>query len=332
MKKPREEPEFSLESILGQQTLPTISLFIPTGCSILDGVIGGGYPGGKLVEIFGEDQEGKSALALHAIREAQNLGGYGVCIDSEAAFNATFAKQLGVNLDPAVFGLVKVENLGGKKDKLHGTLEQVFDLIETLVDNLKTTDKPAVIVWDSVSNTPPKEELEMDIQKDSLQMGVIARKMSFFFRGGVIRKMAGSKIVLLCISQLKDTMSAFGARHSSIGGKAIRFQACQRLQVQAKNVLRDSADKPVGVACNVKVVKNKIAPPFREADFDLYFDGGIDNTGAMIDFLYKKGLLGKTPGWFTYDDNNYRKHDLRELINNDNKILLAFSQATKELL
>jgi recombination protein RecA len=311
----------------------SVNYWLSSGSYVLDLAISGGrgYPGGRLIEIFAEDQEGKSALALHAIREAQKRGGLGIYVDSESTYDPVFTKNLGVSLDSNKFLRVDTRTLKPKKSKLPaGTLEDVFDFMFKVTTNFlkNSQDKPMVMVIDSVSNIPMRDELKMDIQKDTIPMGLMARKMSLYFRQGLIRNLGGSNIFIIFISQLKDTMSAFGARHSCIGGKATRFQASIRLQIQAKNVIRDLEKRPVGITCHVKVVKNKIAVPFKEADFDLYFNGGIDDVGAVVDAMGVLGKLGGAAamGWYEFEGTKYRHHELKKILLENPELLIKFKE------
>ena len=254
---------------------------IPTGAITLDVALGvGGLPRGRVTEIYGPESSGKTTLALHVVAEAQRLGGIAAFIDAEHALDPIYARKLGVVID---------ELLISQPD----TGEQALEITETLV----RSNAVDVIVIDSVAALVPRAELDGDMG-DSLP-GLQARLMSQALRK-LTSAISRSGAIVIFINQIREKIGVmFGNPETTTGGRALKFYASIRLDIRRQDAIKQGTES-LGVRTKVKVVKNKLAPPFREAEFDVMYGEGISKTGSVLDAGVDNGLVEKSGTWYTY--------------------------------
>ena len=254
-----------------------------TGSLGLDLALGiGGLPQGRIIEIYGPESSGKTTLTLHAVAEAQKKGGVCAFVDAEHALDPQYAKKLGVNLD---------ELLISQPD----TGEQALEIVDTLV----RSGAVSLIVIDSVAALVPKSEIEGDM--GDMQMGSQARLMS-----QAMRKLTGSigksNCMVIFINQIRMKIGVmFGSPETTTGGNALKFYASVRLDIRRIGAIKDR-DEVVGNSTRVKVVKNKVSPPFKEVEFDIMYGEGISKVGELVDIGVKAGVVEKSGSWYSYGD------------------------------
>ena len=258
---------------------------IPTGCLHLDFALGvGGLPKGRIVEIYGPESSGKTTFALHAIAEAQKAGGTAAFIDAEHALDPMYAQKLGVDINELY---VSQPDNG----------EQALDICEALV----RSGAIDIVVIDSVAALVPRAEIEGDMG-DS-HVGLQARLMSQALRKltGVI---ARTNAIAIFINQLREKVGqmGYGSPETTTGGKALKFYASVRIDVRKIETLKGSDGTPIGSRTRVKIVKNKVAPPFRQVEVDMMYGEGISNVGSIMDMAIERDMIKKSGAWFSYND------------------------------
>jgi len=278
------EKQFGKGSImkLGSSTIQKIDV-IPTGALTLDIALGvGGYPRGRIIEIFGPESSGKTTLCLSAVAEAQKMGGVAAFVDAEHALDPIYAKKIGVNIDEL---LVAQPDCG----------EEALEITESLV----RSNAIDLIIVDSVAALVPRAELEGNM--GDAQIGLQARLMSQAMRKltGTISK---SKAIVIFVNQIRNKIGVmFGSPETTTGGNALKFYASVRMDIRRVETLK-KGEEAYGNRVRVKVVKNKVAPPFRQAEFDIIFESGINQIGCIVDAALNYEIIERAGTWFSYGD------------------------------
>ncbi|GLY66272.1 recombinase RecA [Amycolatopsis taiwanensis] len=288
---------------------------IPTGAIALDIALGiGGYPRGRIVEIYGPESSGKTTVALHAVASAQKAGGIAAFIDAEHALDPEYAKALGVDTDAL---LVSQPDTG----------EQALEIADMLI----RSGALDILVIDSVAALVPRAEIEGEMG-DS-HVGLQARLMSQALRK-ITGALSNSGTTAIFINQLREKVGVmFGSPETTTGGKALKFYASVRLDVRRIETLKDSGDA-VGNRTRVKVVKNKVAPPFKQAEFDILYGQGVSREGSLIDMGVDQGILRKSGAWYTYegDQLGQGKENARRFLRENPDIANEIEKRIKEKL
>ncbi|GAY09361.1 RecA protein [Pseudonocardia sp. N23] len=299
---------------LGDDTRPPIGV-IPTGSIALDVALGvGGFPRGRVVEIYGPESSGKTTVALHAVASAQAAGGIAAFIDAEHALDPEYAKALGVDTDAL---LVSQPDTG----------EQALEIADMLI----RSGALDIIVIDSVAALVPRAEIEGEMG-DS-HVGLQARLMSQALRK-ITGALSNSGTTMIFINQLREKIGVmFGSPETTTGGKALKFYASVRLDIRRIETLKDGTDM-VGSRTRVKVVKNKVAPPFKQAEFDVLYGVGISREGSLIDVGVEQGIIRKSGAWYTYegDQMGQGKENARKFLKENPDIAAEVEKRIKEKL
>lgn len=275
---------------------------IPTGCLSLDRALGvGGFPRGRIIEVYGNESAGKSTVALQAVASAQKDGGIAAYIDSEFAFDPVYAANLGVDVDNLLISQPSCA-------------EEAMEIAEALI----RSEEVAIVIIDSVAAMIPQSEINGDV--GDAQMGIMARMMS-----QVCRKLcsitAQTDTCLLFINQMRSKIGVvFGNPNTTTGGNALKFYASVRLEISRTGQLKNG-EEVVGNRTKVKIVKNKCAPPFKTAEFDIMFGKGISKEGDVIDLALQQGIMVQKGAWIAYGENKWQgKENLREILSNDSNL------------
>jgi recombination protein RecA len=340
MKKNLKDDDYILLDEDG--SIDDVTTFLPSGCTALDYLMSnrknGGYPVGKIVEIAGPPHSGKTLLAIHACAEAQKAGALCVYLDPENAFNEDFAKRIGLDLAANSFWYVKPPP---------PTIESLFDFLFKLsnqIDELKKEKqwpfKYVLVIWDSVASSPPKQDSEQENPDPGANVGLIPRIISKNLRT-FLNIAAKKDILLLCLNQLRNRISVMPGQDpwTTPGGNAIPFYSSVRLRIKGLGKIKDSSGEIIGVNTEVKVEKTRFGPPFRKAEFPIYFTHGVDDPECIINCLEEKKAVetinGGPKGKFIAfsgepRENAIKKSEFKKLFLTDekfkNKALDAFEK------
>jgi len=310
------EKDFGKGSIMkmSSQSIGDIPV-IPTGSITLDAALGvGGYPKGRVIEIYGPESSGKTTLAIHAIAEAQKSGGIAAFIDAEHAFDSYYAQKLGVDVDNL---LISQPDNG----------EQALEIADSLIRSSAID----IIVIDSVAALTPKAEIEGEMG-DS-KMGLQARLMSQALRK-LTASISKTKTVCIFINQLRDKIGViYGNPETTTGGNALKFYASVRIDIRKASVIKDG-DEQLGTRVRVKVVKNKVAPPFRKAEFDIMFGEGISKIGEILDLGVDLGVIKKSGSWFSYGERKLSqgRDAVKDLLTKDPELQAEIEAKVREAM
>ena len=286
---------------------------IPSGCLSLDVALGiGGYPKGRIIEIYGPESSGKTTFALHAIAEAQKLGGRAAFIDAEHALDPTYAAKIGVNTDE----LILSQPDSG---------EQALEICEALV----RSGAISIIVIDSVAALVPQAEIEGEMS--DMQVGLQARLMSKALRklSGVISK---TNTIAIFINQLREKVGVmFGNPETTTGGRALKFYSSIRLEIRRSEQIKDGADV-IGNKTSIKVVKNKMAPPFKNCTVDIMYGEGVSKEGDLIDLASEAKIIDKTGAWYSYNGEKLGqgKENVKTLLKGNPKLTSELDKLVRE--
>lgn len=299
--------------LLSQKQVEQVEV-ISTGCISLDAAIGvGGVPRGRIIEIYGPESSGKTTVCLHIIAEAQKKGGLAAFVDTEHALDVNYAQRLGVNLDTL---LLSQPEFG----------EQALEIVETLV----RSNAIDVIIIDSVAALTPRVEIEGEM--GDAQMGSQARLMSQAMRklNAAIGK---SRTTVVFTNQLRSKIGViYGNPETTTGGNALKFYASVRMDIRRKDVLKEG-NEIIGNRVRVKVVKNKVAPPFKEVEFDIMYNEGISKIGDLLDIGTEYGVIQKSGSWYTYGEERVQGRDaLKKVLTENADLLKKLEEEVKKLL
>ena len=310
------EKDFGKGSIMRMSSEAVTNVpVIPTGSVTLDIALGvGGYPKGRVIEIYGPESSGKTTLAIHAIAEAQKAGGIAAFIDAEHAFDSFYAQKLGVDVDNL---LISQPDNG----------EQALEIADSLIRSSAID----IIVIDSVAALTPKAEIEGEMG-DS-KMGLQARLMSQALRK-LTASISKTKTVCIFINQLRDKIGVvYGNPETTTGGNALKFYSSVRIDIRRASVIKDGEEQ-LGTRTKVKVVKNKVAPPFKRAEFDIMFGEGISKIGEIVDLGVDYGIVRKAGSWFSYGDQKIGqgRDAVKELLKQNEELRNEIEEKLREAM
>lgn len=301
---------------LGDKAVDDSIEIIPSGSLGLDLALGvGGYPKGRIIEIYGPESSGKTTLTLHAIAEAQKAGGIAAFIDAEHAFDSNYASKLGIDIENLIVS---------QPDNGEQALE--------IADNLIRSGAVDIVVVDSVAALTPKAEIEGEMG-DS-KMGLHARLMSQALRK-LTATISRTKCTVIFINQLREKIGVmFGNPETTTGGNALKFYASVRLDIRKSGSPIKVGDDAVGNRVKVKVVKNKVAPPFKQTEFDIMYGEGISKVGEILDLGVEYGIIGKSGSWFSYGDTKLGqgRDAVKDLIKDNPELTEELSQKITEAI
>ena len=291
-------------TLSSDSSLSTVFGYVSSGNIAIDRAIGKGIPAGRLTEIYGDSQSGKTLLAMQLIRDAQRRKGISIIFDTEHAFSKDLAKNVGINMDSLIY--VAPESI-----------ENVFSYLENFVDIVKESykDKLCIIIWDSVAATPCKFEIDNPLDKQ--EIGTRARLISKGLRK-VTSVISKNKIALVFVNQIRQNIGVmYGSPYTTPGGKAIKFHASVSLYLKEKGKIEDSRKRTIGRHGSLEVTKNKVFPPFRKAEFDVLFGQGVPKYSGLAESLVSDGIIESSGGWMKFGEKKFRANDIEKFINDN---------------
>jgi recombination protein RecA len=294
---------------IGLSSLPSVKRWVSTGCPPLDVILGGGIPLGRIVEIFGEESHGKSALGESIIASVQKNKGVGILLDTEYSFEEDKATRWGINKNDLVYFQPS-------------SMEDCFDTLETIVDQVSGSEFPVVVVWDTVAATPTKAELDAAFTDDTPARQ--ARRMSQALRR-LNQKIAKTKIGCVFLNQTRENISiSWGDKKTTAGGKALKFYASVRVEIRQIEKLK-TGEIVTGIKCVARTVKNKIAEPFKDCRVIISFKEGVQAVESLLETLTHSGIVKKSGGHLVFKEERFTSEGLKDALeqNPDLQKLLA---------
>jgi len=319
-----KRPNAKLIKLSNQSALSRVTEFIPTGCPPLDIIMGGGVPVGRMTEIYGDTSTGKTLLAEHILAETQKMGGLAILLDTETAIDDRLAELIGIDLDELLYSNPE-------------TVEDVYEIIDELLTAKRKADPDGLmtIVWDSVAATSSNEEIEKIKEKGlgAATVATHARLISKMMRVMKTR-VAEERLALVMLNQTREKIGVmFGSKKSTFGGRAIGYYSSVRLELAKRSTIKEKGD-PVGISTRAYVAKSKVSPPFGQCIVPILFDVGIDEPGAVLEYLKDEDMVKTTGGWYHIDlggeDNAFQRPSWPELYAKHREEVLDLMYGTEE--
>lgn len=298
VKKNLGKKQLSISSLGDPDIGANVKHFIPTSSMVLNKAMGGGFPCGRMSEIYGVYSSGKSSLVADVLANTQRLGGSAVIIDAEHAFKPERARDMGVDVESVIYSDEAI-------------VERIFDVIDALLEELDPKGPPSCIIWDSVASSPTQTEIDADVSTKT-----VAEKPRLLSKG--IRRITGkipNNLAFILVNQVRTNINIkFGDPQDSVGGNALWFWASVRLKLKKTTTLKDKNNKPIGIVCSAYTKKNKICPPFKTVEFEMPFTGGIDDSNYILDLLINADAIEQKGSWYSYNSKKFMRKDFNKFL------------------